>query len=330
MQVATAVIARTVDGMRLFIGVDGGGTWTKGAICDTDGAVLAVAAAGSSHPDVVGFDTAAKNVHDVLSELVERTRHVGGEIAGICVSGTSQAVCDLARLRDHQHVPTMRTGDALAAFRSAPTVSDRGVVVVLGTGSAAERSDGTRTIGGWGWMLGDEGGGTWMGRQAARTALQMLRDNERSLLGELVLARCGGTAEGVFEFVYRSESVPGALGQLAHLVTRCAENGDTKAIAIVDRAVSYAWELGGALLEHGDDVVFVGNVARAIEADLQAAAPAGVRMFVVPYGVTGTLVLAAELGYVDLDRESVARSLAELHGHLTPPAFLERTPVLHG
>jgi glucosamine kinase len=317
-----------VSSMKLFIGVDGGGTWTKGAICDADGAVLAVAASGSSHPDVVGVDTAAENVRTVLSDLAERTHHIG-ELSGICVSGTSQAVCDLARLQEHQHVPSMRTGDALAAFHSAPTQSERGVVVVLGTGSAAERSDGTRTIGGWGWMLGDEGGGTWMGRQAARTALQMLRTNERSLLGELVLARCGGTAEAMFEFVYRSESVPGALGQLAHLVTRCAENGDAKAMAIVERAVGYAWDLATELLEPNDDVVFVGNVARAIEHDLRQAAPEGTQMFVVPYGVTGTLVLAAELGYVDLDRESVARSLAELHGHLTPPAMLERVPARH-
>ena len=82
--------------MSLFIGVDGGGTWTKGAICDETGLVLAVASAGSSHPDVVGLDTAARNVHDVLRDLVERTRHISGEVAGICISGTSQAVCELA------------------------------------------------------------------------------------------------------------------------------------------------------------------------------------------------------------------------------------------
>ena len=145
--------------MQLFIGIDAGGTWTKGAICDPSGSVLAVAAAGSAHPDVVGLDTAARHVRDVLDDLADRTRHIDGSVAGICVSGTTQAVCDLARW-NHQlsSAPTMRTGDALAAFRSAPTVAERGVVVVLGTGSAAERSDGSRTVGGWGWMLGDEGG----------------------------------------------------------------------------------------------------------------------------------------------------------------------------
>ena len=222
----------------------------------------------------------------------------------------------------------MRTGDALAAFRSAPTIAERGVVVVLGTGTAAERSDGSNTIGGWGWMLGDEGGGTWMGRQAARTALSMLHTKQRSLLGELVLERCGGSREALFEFVYRSESVPGALGRLAHLVTQCADNGDRRAIEIVERAVRYAWDLGTQLLEPGDDVVFVGNVARAIESDLRSSAPPGTNVFVVPYGVTGTLVLAAELVFLELDRGVVASSLAELHGHLTPPRYLERVPAL--
>ena len=48
------------------------------------------------------------------------------------------------------------------------------LVVALGTGSVAMRllADGTeRQVGGWGFNIGDEGGGAWLGKQAVRELL---------------------------------------------------------------------------------------------------------------------------------------------------------------
>jgi glucosamine kinase len=310
-----------VPPQQLFIGVDGGGTWTKAAICDEFGTVIAVSASGSANPNIVGFDEAVRNIIEVLRDLTARVSHLSTPITAVCVGGSALSVGTLAAATALPRTPFVFVSEAMAAFQSASTAS-RGVVTVIGTGSTSERHDGSRTLGNWGWMLGDEAGGVWMGRRAARAALSMLETNERSLLGEATLRAVGGTAELLYERVYRSGSVPGQLAKLAPLVTKAAANGDPVAIAITAKAVAYAWEITSQLLEPNDDVVFVGNVARALEPLLIEAAPTDLHVFVVPYGVVGAVAQAAALVHVQIDRSYIASSLAELHGHLQPPKLL--------
>jgi N-acetylglucosamine kinase-like BadF-type ATPase len=306
---------------QLFIGVDGGGTWTKAAVCNEYGMVLAVSASGSANPNIVGFDEAVRNTIFVLRDLASRVAHLETAISAVCISGSALSVGTLAAATALPKTPFVCISETTAAFQSAATAS-RGVVTVLGTGSTSERDDGSKALGNWGWMLGDEAGGVWMGRLAARAALSMLETGERSLLGEATLRAVGGTSELLFERVYRSHSVPGQLALLAPLVTKAAANGDPVAIEITNQAVEYAWQITSQLLEPDDDVVFVGNVARALEPLLIAAAPPGLHVFVVPYGVVGAVAQAANLADVSIDRTSVAASLAELHGHLAPPLLL--------
>jgi glucosamine kinase len=52
-----------------------------------------------------------------------------------------------------------------------------GALVIAGTGSVAEAlwADGQRrTVGGWGWLNGDEGSGAWLGKAAVRHAQRAL------------------------------------------------------------------------------------------------------------------------------------------------------------
>lgn len=63
---------------------------------------------------------------------------------------------------------------------------DHGIALIAGTGSVAYgRSIDGREVqrGGWGWMLGDEGSGVWITREAAR--LVMARMEHHSDLGNL-------------------------------------------------------------------------------------------------------------------------------------------------
>src|SRR5207237_4328416 len=70
-----------------------------------------------------------------------------------------------------------------------------GAIVAAGTGSVGEvlRGDGTRcTVGGWGFPVGDEGSGAWLGLQAVRHAQAAL--DGRAAAGSLaqsVWKKCG-------------------------------------------------------------------------------------------------------------------------------------------
>jgi N-acetylglucosamine kinase-like BadF-type ATPase len=129
-----------------------------------------------------------------------------------------------------------------AAFAGGP-----GILVVAGTGSNAIGRSASGELfgaGGWGPVLGDEGSGTWIGHEAIRAALRaqdriglggvstcLLREIERhwgvESLGELVaLANRRGDGGG---------AAPD-FATLAPVVALCAEQGDSLAAGVLERA----------------------------------------------------------------------------------------------
>jgi N-acetylglucosamine kinase-like BadF-type ATPase len=85
-------------------------------------------------------------------------------------------------------------GDALCAFASATPEPD-GTVLLAGTGAIAAAVRGhalVRVADGWGWLLGDQGSGYWMGRAAVRSVLAELAGiGTPTSLRPLVLAELG-------------------------------------------------------------------------------------------------------------------------------------------
>ena len=136
--------------------------------------------------------------------------------------------------------------DLEVAFASGTPESD-GAVLVAGTGAAAgsliDRRL-TRTADGHGWLLGDDGSGFWLGREAVRTTLQTLDAGTppgplvESVLRELDADRPGrdGQHDRVIQVV---NSRPGVqLSALAPLVTAAYRAGDPEAHSIVERAAA--------------------------------------------------------------------------------------------
>jgi glucosamine kinase len=136
--------------------------------------------------------------------------------------------------------------DLEVAFASGTPEAD-GAVLVAGTGAAAgsliDRRL-TRTADGHGWLLGDDGSGFWLGREAVRTTLQTLDAGTpsgplvESVLRELDADRPGrdGQHDRVIQVV---NSRPGVqLSALAPLVTAAYRAGDSEAHSIVERAAA--------------------------------------------------------------------------------------------
>lgn len=99
----------------------------------------------------------------------------GGALADPQVRESYDAA--LARVWAQRRTPGIARGDLKVAF-AAGTESPAGGVLVAGTGSVAGRVVARRltaTVGGHGWLLGDEGSGFWLGREAVRLAFATLR-----------------------------------------------------------------------------------------------------------------------------------------------------------
>jgi len=162
--------------LSFIIGVDGGGTGTRARINTLDGAVLGSGAAGPS----------------ALGQGVEQAwAHVQQAIAnGFAAAGQPVAdarTCALGLGVAGAIVPSLRAAFVKAAPSYAQLVLDEdaytmllgahagrpGAVVAAGTGSvgAALHANGERArVGGWGFPVGDEGSGAWLGLAAMRVA----------------------------------------------------------------------------------------------------------------------------------------------------------------
>ncbi len=129
-----------------------------------------------------------------------------------------------------------------AAFPGAP-----GILLIAGTGShAIARSlDGAlHRAGGWGPILGDEGGGYWIGLEALRTALRILDshpdDPNASLLLDAIKRHWGLTSlAALIELGNRRGGTthpPTDFASLAPVVAGCAQEGNSLAAELLRTA----------------------------------------------------------------------------------------------
>ncbi len=269
------------------LGVDLGGSRCRALLADTDGARHRTGQAPGGHP---GSDPAAAlaGIRRAVTAALEGTpptavrRVVLGAAGYAAVSAPSTAQA-LARVWASAGLrcPVRVRPDCEVAF-AAGTSDPNGIVLVAGTGSMAariaDRSMAGRA-GGHGWMLGDEGSGFWLGREAVRAALRVLElgtapsgDLVCRVLGEVldqveVLGGAApatdplGTIGAITTWVHRE--APAGLAALAPLVLAAAQVGDAEANGLLDRAAGLLADLALTLWRDGEPMVLAGALLTA-------------------------------------------------------------------
>lgn len=230
---------------KVVIGIDGGGTRTRGALADLEGHVWAREETGASNPHVVGAAAARAAVRRLVGALLERAGVPSDSIAGWCcgMAGADRpedrepflALAEEFRCGDRLLVTT----DALIALAGG-TLSDRGVLVHAGTGSIVYGRDENTTAraGGWGRLLDDAGSGYAIGREALRRVMRAYdgRDGATALRDSLLVAL---NLKHETELVGWSSTAGNDAAQvaaLAPIVLSIAAQGDAAAIDIADAA----------------------------------------------------------------------------------------------
>ena len=131
--------------------------------------------------------------------------------------------------------------DAEVALVGA-VAGDRGVAVCAGTGAVCVGMNGahrTARSDGWGYLLGDEGGGYWIGAAALRTLLRRHDGRGRRGRGleQAMLAALGGIgAPEILDWVYDAPAAVDRIAGLAPVVLAAAASGEPAAAAIVNQA----------------------------------------------------------------------------------------------
>lgn len=159
--------------MTTVLGLDIGGTHTRARLV-RDGTVLAEAEGGSASLTAAGREQADTALTAILSELGLCPASLDAICAGSAGSGSGDARAFLtARLAPLTRHGTVIVVNDVALVLPAAGVGD-GIAVVAGTGSNCfgRHAGRERAVGGWGWLLGDEGSGYWIVKQAVREILR--------------------------------------------------------------------------------------------------------------------------------------------------------------
>jgi glucosamine kinase len=255
-----------------MIAIDGGGTSCRALLADERGKALGRGRAGSANI-MTDIEGARKNI----VAAAEAACHEAGLPADTLSS--SQAMLGLAGAnignygeRIRAILPFRRSiveTDALIALSGALGDHD-GAVAILGTGSVFMARSGStvRSVGGWGFMVGDLGSGARVGRALLQEAL-LAHDGVHpgSCLTNEVLRRFEDDPQTLVEYAHTAR--PGEFGTFAPLVFEYAERGDPIGNALIDGAVRSIEEALTAIMPPTcDRLCLLGGLAKGYELHL--------------------------------------------------------------
>ncbi len=230
----------------VVVGIDGGGTKTHAVVVDLKGRVLAEASGPSSNFQVLGPEKMAGVVRGVVQEAMSRLPHGSAKIRRV-VAGLAGVGRPSDRQRANEALTSLGLAEAVrvdsdaAAALSGAFAGGEGIILIAGTGTICfgKGADGrVERSGGWGYLLGDEGSGYWIGQQAIVAALKDLDGRgPRTALRERIEERYGlERIDLIIPRVYQGDIDRTEVASLAPLVFEEAARGDEAAEQILSRA----------------------------------------------------------------------------------------------
>lgn len=262
-----------------YIGIDAGGSKSEAVIVDMDNRILAQGIFEGMNVRQMNPNVISRIVKTIVDDMTYRAGllpyHAGLTILAAAGAGDEkirdQAEYACKGRMPEQHVRVITDAEAALA---AAFGSESGIVVISGTGSIAWGQDKTGRVmrsGGYGYILGDEGSGFWIGREALRRCLDGFHRGEDLPLAEKI---CGlWDIDDVYQsvsVVYNDEKPAFKAGQLTPVVFEEAESGDQTCREILSAAASELMKLADNVAHAGDfnqpvNLCFSGSVAQKLQ-----------------------------------------------------------------
>ena len=225
------------------LGIDVGGSKTVCLLADGDERVIAEAREEGANLQGAGELALEKVLHSVMERTLAGTGAVPSVIC-LGIAGVDrapdEAVVRSIMSRIGYKARLLVVNDALIALQAGVGDASRSVIV-SGTRSIAYgrnyRGEASRA-GGWGYVLGDEGSGYWIGRLALRAVVRHADGRGRvTSLTPRLLAHFGvARASELIHKVYHEELSPRSIAAVARYVQDARDDGDFVAAGILNRA----------------------------------------------------------------------------------------------
>jgi glucosamine kinase len=309
----------------MFLAVDAGGTSTRAVVLDASGRAYGHGRAGGGNPTAVGIRQAVTGIGSAAEQAMSGLTGPGQPILAL-IAMAGEKTPAFRELVESRLAPlgvreVVLGHDLLGIFHSGTAALD-GYALIAGTGTVAariRRGQLDRVVGGKGWLLGDAGGGFWIGHAVARAVVASLDgQGEATALTGLVLDAMGitanmttvvGRAEAVRELVsalyarppiWLAEFAPLAFAAHEDGVARPILVGASAALAGLFSAVQAPDLLGPVVV--GGSIIVRGMLAAPPSLQAELAPPAGGDPVIpVSDGLVGAAVLVLRHAGLDVD-----------------------------
>lgn len=229
------------------IGIDGGGTKTEAVLADRVGHVLDIVKAGPTNINTTSQKEVQRTFHTLFQVLQEKHpqafKHVSTVFAGLSGAGSEYARYKVKQLMTNELPKTVTTyvePDTINALYSG-TYGEAGIVQISGTGSityCVNEAGVHDRIGGWGYLLGDEGSGYDIGRKGIIAALYAADGRgEETILLELILNHFQvNSTRQLIDRIYQAPVPKNEISPVAKIVITAYKQNDSVAKHIMDEA----------------------------------------------------------------------------------------------
>lgn len=247
-----------------IIGIDGGGTRTRG-ILYKNGVEVAKAFAGTTRVGTVGVGESCERLLNVISDLCAQADIDSVELDAVVI-GLAGVWLEEEKKRSAHLLKTLARGqkitlndlivisDAELALEGA-FGGENGIVMIVGTGSIAigKTSKGNFVrCGGWGIELDDEGSGAWIGKEGLTAIVRSIdgRGNPTIITKQFAEMFPNIDLDNPRTIVKAYAERSFEYHMLTPIVMKAAEEGDPVCLEIIQRAAYHLMELLEAILKN--------------------------------------------------------------------------------
>ncbi|SHI69888.1 N-acetylglucosamine kinase [Lutispora thermophila] len=231
--------------MKIYIGIDGGGTNLKALIGDSNKRVIGTAKSGPVNYQSVGIEKVKESFGSLLAYCKNELKIKHEDIECICMgcAGINNKMDEMIYKEMMNELgysnKLLLYNDAFVALVGANGKAE-GAVIISGTGSIAYgiKKDGTHVrVGGWGHIIGDEGSGYSIARDALNTIVRSMDGIiPYTMLTEAIMEKLKvKTLEELMTYIYDPRTQKQHIGELAPVVMDMAKS-DKAAENIVKNA----------------------------------------------------------------------------------------------
>lgn len=227
------------------LAVDAGGTGCRAALCNKDGQILGFAQGNSCNYHSIGVEKATESLIVLLTALAKKQAlHINCVVLGLAGLDTKKDEAILTSIVNQALITANIKADTIYLCNDAMLTlkgsvgHNNGVLIAAGTGSIAWgiTKEGLETrVGGWGYLVGDEGSGYSIGKAAMTHVLKSYdaRENPSGISTAILTEMSFADVDELINWVYSSRFSVAQTAALTPLIMRLAEEGDHQGKKII-------------------------------------------------------------------------------------------------